>query len=173
MGRLTPDTVGITLPPEDKPTVDAAKLADDLTPDILKDATVQAYAKAHPAQFATAITAGAGQLLGKLIEVALRPVYYAQESLNTTLRPGIPELLDLQTQNIDLDSVAADYYQKQAEGFGLSKYWWDKLVKANGTIPAVSQLLDLLNRQTGNQIRGATKYTYDYVRSVLLSLIHI
>ena len=168
MGRLTPDTVGITLPPEDKPTVDAAKLADDLTPDILKDATVQAYAKAHPAQFATAITAGAGQLLGKLIEVALRPVYYAQESLNTTLRPGIPELLDLQTQNIDLDSVAADYYQKQAEGFGLSKYWWDKLVKANGTIPAVSQLLDLLNRQTGNQIRGKTKYTYDYVRSVLL-----
>ena len=33
MGRLTPDTVGITLPPESQPTVDAAKLADDLTPD--------------------------------------------------------------------------------------------------------------------------------------------
>ena len=146
----------------------AVELSDDLSLEILRDPGVRSYAEKHPVQFASALIAGTGSLLGKLVEVALRPVYYALETATQTLRPGIPELLDLQTQNIDSELHPDDYYQKLAEGFGLSSFWWKKLVAANGTIPAVSQLLDLLNRQTGGQIRGATKYTYEYVRSVLL-----
>jgi len=96
----------------------AVELSDDLSLEILKDAGVRAYAEKHPVQFAAALIAGTGTLLGRLVEVALRPVFYALETSTKTLRPGIPDLLDLQTQNIDLDTVAPDYYQKKDEGVG-------------------------------------------------------
>ena len=74
------------------------------------------------------------------------------------------DVISLRTQNLIDD---AQYKSRMAE-FGFSASEADLLYANEGTIPSTGQLLDLLNRQEGGEIRGNKKYDEAYVRALLL-----
>lgn len=74
------------------------------------------------------------------------------------------DVISLRTQNLIDD---AQYKSRMAE-FGFSADEADLLYANEGTIPSTGQLLDLLNRQEGGEIRGNKKYDEAYVRALLL-----
>jgi SOS response regulatory protein OraA/RecX len=82
----------------------------------------------------------------------------------TDVKASAADVVSLRTQNIIDD---ATYRQRMAE-YGFSAAEADLLYRNEGTIPSTGQLLELLNRQDGNEIRGTRKYTEDYIRALLL-----
>ena len=101
--------------------------------------------------------------------VVARPFIRAIEEDELNQIPTLADLLNIKTNNIPLvgpDGKLQDPAQL-AKAFGLHPNYFEALYQANGQIPSVGQLLDLLNRQDGGAIRGATKYTEQYVRDAI------
>jgi hypothetical protein len=101
--------------------------------------------------------------------VVSRPFIRAIEEDELNQIPTVADLLNIKTNNIPLrgpDGKLQDPAEL-AKAFGLHPNYFEALYQANGQIPSVGQLLDLLNRQDGGAIRGATKYTEQYVRDAI------
>ena len=80
------------------------------------------------------------------------------------LKASAADVVSLRTQNLITD---VEYKSRMAEyGFGAAEA--DLLYANEGTIPSTGQLLELLNRQAGGEIRGKKTYTEEYVRALLL-----
>lgn len=80
------------------------------------------------------------------------------------LKASLAEVVSLRTQNLITD---VEYKARMAEyGFGPAEA--DLLYANEGTIPSTGQLLELLNRQEGGEIRGRKTYDEAYVRALLL-----
>ena len=93
--------------------------------------------------------------------VVARPFIRAIEEDELNQIPTLADLLNIKTNNIPLGGRARKFNAPAplAKAFGLHPNYFEALYQANGQIPSVGQLLDLLNRQDGGAIRGATKYT--------------
>jgi hypothetical protein len=80
------------------------------------------------------------------------------------LKASIAQVVSLRTQNLITD---VEYKARMAEyGFGPAEA--DLLYANEGTIPSTGQLLELLNRQEGGEIRGKKTYDEAYIRALLL-----
>ena len=80
------------------------------------------------------------------------------------LKASLAEVVSLRTQNLITD---VEYKARMAEyGFGPAEA--DLLYANEGTIPSTGQLLELLNRQEGGEIRGKKTYDEAYIRALLL-----
>ena len=98
-----------------------------------------------------------------------RPFVRALEEDELNQIPSLAELLNIKTNNIPLlgpDGTLLDP-ALVAKAYGLHPNFFEALFQANGQIPAPGQLLELLNRQDGGEIRGLKKYTDTYVRDSL------
>ena len=101
--------------------------------------------------------------------VIARPYIRAIEEDELNQIPTLADLLNIRTNNIPLigpDGKTQDP-ATLAKAFGLHPNYFEALYQANGQIPSTGQLLDLLNRQDGGEIKGATKYTKQYVEDTL------
>lgn len=128
------------------------------------------FQKAHPFHYILGFTLGIGTVVGQIISIALRPLFQSIEEKTTTNIPTLADLLNLDTNNVGTprpEDVAGLRYAELAKKWGLPREWYERLYMANGQIPAVGQLLDLLNRQDGGAIRGEKKYTEEYVKNAL------
>jgi len=131
---------------------------------------IRKFAEQHPFHYILGFTLGFGQIIGQLISIALRPFFQKIEETTTTEIPSVADLLNLDTNNVGTvrrEDVEGLRYAEIAKKHGLPKEWYEKLYIANGQIPSIGQLLDLLNRQDGGQIKGEKKYTMQYVKDAL------
>jgi len=101
--------------------------------------------------------------------VIARPFIRAIEEDELNQIPTLADLLNIRTNNIPLigpDGKTQDP-ATLAKAFGLHPNYFEALYQANGQIPSTGQLLDLLNRQDGGEIKGPAKYTKQYVEDTL------
>ena len=101
--------------------------------------------------------------------VIARPFIRAIEEDQLNQIPTLADLLNIRTNNIPLigpDGKTQDP-ATLAKAFGLHPNYFEALYQANGQIPSPGQLLDLLNRQDGGEIKGPAKYTKQYVEDTL------
>ena len=101
--------------------------------------------------------------------VIARPFIRAIEEDEQNQIPTLADLLNIATNNIRMlgpDGTLQDP-RLLATQWGLHPNYFDALYAANGQIPSPGQLLDLLNRQDGGEIKGPPKYTKAYVEDTL------
>lgn len=101
--------------------------------------------------------------------VIARPFIRAIEEDEQNQIPTLADLLNIATNNIRMlgpDGTLQDP-RLLATQWGLHPNYFDALYAANGQIPSPGQLLDLLNRQDGGEIKGPAKYTKQYVEDTL------
>ena len=101
--------------------------------------------------------------------VIARPFIRAIEEDEQNQIPTLADLLNIKTNNIAMlgpDGTLQDP-RLLATQWGIHPNYFDALYAANGQIPSPGQLLDLLNRQDGGEIKGAPKYTKQYVEDAL------
>ena len=101
--------------------------------------------------------------------VIARPFIRAIEEDEQNQIPTLADLLNIATNNIRMlgpDGTLQDP-RLLATQWGLHPNYFDALYAANGQIPSPGQLLDLLNRQDGGEIKGPPKYTKQYVEDTL------
>ena len=101
--------------------------------------------------------------------VIARPFIRAIEEDEQNQIPTLADLLNIKTNNVAMlgpDGTLQDP-RLLATQWGIHPNYFDALYAANGQIPSPGQLLDLMNRQAGGEIKGATKYTQAYVEDAL------
>ena len=101
--------------------------------------------------------------------VIARPFIRAIEEDEQNQIPTLADLLNIKTNNVAMlgpDGTLQDP-RLLATQWGLHPNYFDALYAANGQIPSPGQLLDLLNRQDGGEIKGPAKYTKQYVEDTL------
>lgn len=108
-------------------------------------------------------------LVGAYTGVIARPYLRAIEEDNQNQIPSLPDLLNIATANVPMKGPDGTLQDPRllATQHGMHPNYFDALYAANGQIPSAGQLLELLNRQAGGAIRGAVKYTTDYVEGAL------
>jgi len=104
-------------------------------------------------------------LVGAYTGVVARPFIRAIEEDEQNQIPTLSDLLNIATNNLPMPGPDGTLQSPRllATSWGLHPNYFDALYAANGTIPSAGQLLDLLNRQDGGEIKGAPKYTNQYV----------
>ena len=101
--------------------------------------------------------------------VIARPFIRAIEEDEQNQIPTLADLLNIATNNVPMKGPDGTLQDPRllATQWGLHPNYFDALYAANGQIPSPGQLLDLLNRQDGGEIKGPPKYTKQYVEDTL------
>ena len=108
-------------------------------------------------------------LVGAYTGVVARPFIRAIEEDEQNQIPTLADLLNIATNNVPMKGPDGTLQDPRllATSWGLHPNYFDALYAANGTLPSAGQLLDLLNRQDGGEIKGPAKYTTKYVEDAL------
>ncbi|MCG3774735.1 MAG: hypothetical protein JW395_1560 [Nitrospira sp.] len=108
-------------------------------------------------------------LVGAYTGVVARPFIRAIEEDEQNQIPTLSDLLNIATNNVPMKGPDGTLQDPRllATSWGLHPNYFDALYAANGTLPSAGQLLDLLNRQDGGEIKGPAKYTKQYVEDAL------
>ena len=108
-------------------------------------------------------------VIASYIGIIARPTIREIERDNLNQIPSLADLLNLAVANVPLKDRQGQPQdpRKLAEDWGLPGNYFDALYAATGEAPSIGQLLDLVNRQAGGEIRGERKYTVEYVEAAL------
>jgi hypothetical protein len=108
-------------------------------------------------------------LVAAYTAVVARPFLRAIEEDAQNQIPTLADLLNIATNNVPMLGPDGTLQSPRllATQWGLHPNYFDALFAANGTIPSAGQLLDLLNRQDGGEIKGVQRYTKQYVEDAL------
>ena len=108
-------------------------------------------------------------VIASYIGIIARPTIREIERQNLNQIPSVADLLNLAVANVPLKDAEGNPQdpRKLAQDWGLHPNYFDALYAATGEAPSIGQLLDLVNRQAGGEIRGERKYTVEYVEAAL------
>jgi hypothetical protein len=103
------------------------------------------------------------------IGIISRPTIRELERDSLNQIPSVADLLNLAVANVPLRDRQGQPQdpRKLAEDWGLPGNYFDALFAATGQAPSIGQLLDLVNRQDGGEIRGERRYTVEYAEQAL------
>ena len=101
--------------------------------------------------------------------IIARPFVRALEEDEQNQIPTLADLLNIATNNVPMKGPDGTLQDPRllATQWGLHPNYFDALYAANGQIPSIGQLLDLLNRTDGGEIRGGKQFPESYVTDAL------
>lgn len=110
-----------------------------------------------------------GGVITSYIGIISRPTIREIERDQLNQIPSVADLLNLAVANVPLKDAQGNPQdpRKLAQDWGLPGHYFDALYAATGQAPSIGQLLDLVNRQAGGEIRGERKYTVEYATDAL------
>lgn len=110
-----------------------------------------------------------GSVIGAWVGILARPAVRELERQELNQIPSVADLVNMAVSNVPVRDPQGQPVDPRelAKLWGLPVNYFDALYASTGQAPAIGQLLELVNRQAGNEIRGERKYTVEYVEQAL------